>query len=106
MLNPTDSPMEGQSPTRWFIVVDDARRPLSVHRLVDLRRFSGEHVLQVYNAKIHRWDTQSPAQRGAIEAATEADHVLEVDEPTAAKTMLELLGRVMLGDAKARRGRP
>src|SRR6476659_7510851 len=105
MLTPPDSPMDGQSPTRWFIVVDDARRPLSVHRLVDLRRFSGDHVLQVYNAGIHRWDTQSPAQRAAIETATEADHVLEVDEPTASRTMLELLGGVLRGDAKDRRGR-
>ena len=105
MVSQPDSPMEGQSPTRWFIVVDDARRPLSVHRLVDLRRFSGDHVLQVYNARIHGWDTQSPAQRGAIESATEADNVLEVDEPTAARTILELLGGVLRGDPKASRGR-
>ena len=101
MLTPPDSPMEGQSPTRWFIVLDDARRPLSVRRLVDLRRLSGEFVLQVYDAHSQRWAIAHPAVRDA----TETDNVLEVDEPTARKTILELLGRVMRGDPKARRGR-
>src|SRR5262245_6059923 len=92
MLTPPDGLIEGQSPTRWFIVIDDERRPVTVHRLVDMRRFTGKHLGQVYDVAAHGWDVETAKDREAIKAAIDANRVLEVDEALAHATILTLIG--------------